>query len=1087
MRRILFAFSLILGLLSVPTQLFADDGQKKTVRFFLNTGETLDFDAAEIDSITTTLDKQTVWLSDTCFSYDVEAIDSVWYMTPTLRLTTESLNFGKVAVGKRKSIYVTVTNTGPYTETYSLFADGVFKAVESGLNFEIDANESQDAEITFTPTDSVVYDGKLLLESSALGDGLFSLELVGKGVATDSLEEIFMLPPVEEDFSVVLPNEQDPESLAGFKIVNSYGEFPISMASAVKARRAVRNRANETGFYTFGSNGFFSPNGLQLHTLLDGNDNAWLFSISLPDEKPEISFRQTAITLLMTEPLLITSNEAEYRNTVNAITKLKSFDKLVDDVRDTYYDGVNHYRCPDYSHLNVLPVMKELADEVRDNSNLRLSGVSLKDVNRMNTFVSYRVSNDFKRVLHIYPRRLKMTENTGVIESSQDVSQTLAELCEWMLTSSNLVANELDKEIDKEELEFIEDLKEWIVEIEKTLVSFGLGDADSHICVPIILDSEKSNYWKIVKGSLKGEKSSPFLVETGTITTELDGYDKVYLDIYGLGGFNKTWNEYSGKDKLRIAFAMIHGAYKDFIKPLMEVTSGWKELKEASGYDDYNYDFRYGARKYPKCALVAKLLLNFGKDLDNFQNIYEKSRDGDWWELAKDVLVFLYDELCKMPSESKEDKRSYTNLIYNIYKKYTKTPATSKAFRDGFKKLANNITHLKTANFIGKTIKLSEAGLDLVGGGYAAVVANAMETFKINKTDHPCIDIIKPDKVLKSEEFFGAENTTIQFEWDIFKGDFVGNFNYDLEIVLDKPDEFTRIAVLKGIEETHCEYNLANLSIGKDVKRILFRIVAHHPLYPQVVYVMTKDTPLADFVTEWIPDFYDLGLPSGTLWAGCNLGATQAESYGDYYAWGETEANKGIYAWNNYKYCNKVSNALTKYCTKSVYGNNGFTDGLTELKGSDDPVSTMYGYYYSIPTKEEWDELIANCKWQRHMNGVVARGPNGNILYFPLAGYWSGYELNDAGSEGYYWSSTLDEYSPDDAWFFYVGPNKHVSYDYYRSQGRSIRPVLHVAPLAPPESAQQSPAHKAVKSASPIEKHEDGLIIKTTNRTTSIQ
>lgn len=48
---------------------------------------------------------------------------------------------------------------------------------------------------------------------------------------------------------------------------------------------------------------------------------------------------------------------------------------------------------------------------------------------------------------------------------------------------------------------------------------------------------------------------------------------------------------------------------------------------------------------------------------------------------------------------------------------------------------------------------------------------------------------------------------------------------------------------------------------------------------------------------EWV----DLGLPSGTLWATCNVGATNPEDYGDYYAWGETEV-KNEYKWNTYKY-----------------------------------------------------------------------------------------------------------------------------------------------------------------------------------------
>lgn len=42
---------------------------------------------------------------------------------------------------------------------------------------------------------------------------------------------------------------------------------------------------------------------------------------------------------------------------------------------------------------------------------------------------------------------------------------------------------------------------------------------------------------------------------------------------------------------------------------------------------------------------------------------------------------------------------------------------------------------------------------------------------------------------------------------------------------------------------------------------------------------------------RWI----DLGLPSGTLWATMNVGASSPEDYGDYFAWGETSP-KEVYS-----------------------------------------------------------------------------------------------------------------------------------------------------------------------------------------------
>ena len=75
-------------------------------------------------------------------------------------------------------------------------------------------------------------------------------------------------------------------------------------------------------------------------------------------------------------------------------------------------------------------------------------------------------------------------------------------------------------------------------------------------------------------------------------------------------------------------------------------------------------------------------------------------------------------------------------------------------------------------------------------------------------------------------------------------------------------------------------------------------------------------------------EYVDLGLPSGTLWATCNVGADTPEGYGDYFAWGETEP-KEVYSWETYKWCNGDEYSMTKYCTNSQYGYNGFTDGST--------------------------------------------------------------------------------------------------------------------------------------------------------------
>lgn len=191
--------------------------------------------------------------------------------------------------------------------------------------------------------------------------------------------------------------------------------------------------------------------------------------------------------------------------------------------------------------------------------------------------------------------------------------------------------------------------------------------------------------------------------------------------------------------------------------------------------------------------------------------------------------------------------------------------------------------------------------------------------------------------------------------------------------------------------------------------------------------------------------YVDLGLPSGTLWATCNVGATTPEGYGNYYAWGET-TTKTTYNWSTYRYSNGSSTTLTKYCYNSGYGNNGFTDNLTTLQISDDAARANWGGDWRMPTKAEWEELWNNTTvaWttQNGVNGRKFTASNGNSLFLPAAGCRGDSSLLGDGTYGYYWSSSLDSDYPDFAWllYFYSGYCRMGYYD--RFYGQSVRAVL---------------------------------------------
>ena len=190
--------------------------------------------------------------------------------------------------------------------------------------------------------------------------------------------------------------------------------------------------------------------------------------------------------------------------------------------------------------------------------------------------------------------------------------------------------------------------------------------------------------------------------------------------------------------------------------------------------------------------------------------------------------------------------------------------------------------------------------------------------------------------------------------------------------------------------------------------------------------------------------YVDLGLPSGILWATCNVGATNPEDYGDYFAWGETTP-KSVYDWNAYQYCMGSSTTLTKYCSNSSYGYNGFTDNLTTLLPEDDAATANWGNGWRMPTKEEFQELYDNTTvtWttQNGVNGRLFTAMNGNTLFLPTAGYRNGSSLSYAGSRGFYWSSSLNTGSPSDAWYFRFRSDYYYVDGRSRYYGQSVRPV----------------------------------------------
>lgn len=212
-------------------------------------------------------------------------------------------------------------------------------------------------------------------------------------------------------------------------------------------------------------------------------------------------------------------------------------------------------------------------------------------------------------------------------------------------------------------------------------------------------------------------------------------------------------------------------------------------------------------------------------------------------------------------------------------------------------------------------------------------------------------------------------------------------------------------------------------------------------------------------VTDASDLYVDLGL--SVKWAKCNLGATNPEDFGDYFAWGELQP-KNDYQWSTYLYGSDYGQ-LTKYCDNASIGKDGYTDDLTVLEQSDDAAYAALGGQFRMPTHEEVSELCSieyyhpgeyTVTWcdgtDVQYNGtsvkglMIVRNSTGATLFLPITGSMSGTDWYYNGF-GSYWSSSLYWSNPTTAlklqlrWDSSERSYKRVEAG--RANGSSIRPV----------------------------------------------
>lgn len=426
-----------------------------------------------------------------------------------------------------------------------------------------------------------------------------------------------------------------------------------------------------------------------------------------------IDAEQTAIALLMLRPELITSNKGEFQQAVKIIRSLPEFGDYRAQVAAEMLVSMNARKCPNYSELNgynrvLVALLKKVKANISNSNESQVEFTKGSMKKKDGTF-NFTVTNHMKRVIHIYPKKMKLQDN-GLISSEEYINEG------------------------------------------------GFSKVE-------VLKPQGTNYWKVVYGSLQGETGSIFKATTDPINVDIGNADKLKLEIYGVGQLEKPFDEYSEDEKKRILIAFLHGGYSDFIKPIIDLALGLEDLGNASGVDNFKYDFRYGSRNHPLRQLLTTLAEDFMKDPEELKKFLKSIHDREFLIASGQLSYFMVQQLLNNPDAKKQNQ--YMSNIYELTKMYAGVTRTEDIYRSTLKDYYNKSSHILKANFVTKVIKISELSVDIAGAIYAYFNTNAVSQLIEDRADAPYFTLISP----KEGEAFN-DTKTITFKWDFFRGNF---------------------------------------------------------------------------------------------------------------------------------------------------------------------------------------------------------------------------------------------------------------------------------------------------------------------------
>lgn len=369
--------------------------------------------------------------------------------------------------------------------------------------------------------------------------------------------------------------------------------------------------------------------------------------------------------------------------------------------------------------------------------------------------------------------------------------------------------------------------------------------------------------------------------------------------------------------------------------------------------------------------------------------------------------------------------------------------------------LSNKNNTLDTKlNVIAGTMKSLSTEMPTKIDALATAVENMPEYYEVLKAVETAIVNINPNEQLKLLEGVLDKYCSDELRYPDNPLSFKGKMYYIIAEIEDtlrymtyKDDKFK--AIRKAIEALAGE-NAKLDGILDNMTKIVEAIMAGNTTEKEGWAEIAKQLELLKAAvgigssTDKV-EYVDLGLPSGNLWAKCNLGASAPEAYGDYYAWGETKPKKE-YTQSNHKWYKDGAPSLgfTKYNNE---------DGKLTLEDEDDAVIQKIGNGWRTPTLADFRELtnqkLTTIK-KTTLNGVagyqITSKKNGKSIFIPFAGFKNDKpQTREISSSEEVAICMTNQRRIDDqvfnCWSFAFEQDRIRRYGKRRYDGMSIRPV----------------------------------------------